>query len=444
MTTKAPKLDKKIAINALQLAGIKATAANIKRAAQLAPTIGPKNTYVDATEISVGARKLADVLAKGTKLEATLPLASAITKNRVAGYNIFFTKETSSITFNPAAMAKGMMAKALGAGPQANPTKEGGQEITIGEKNKAYALEKGKWVRSTLARAAHGPNAAKQLQKLEANGYNIHALRDLLVVKDETGKQTVFAVREHPRLDGAAAKPASADDGPIGGYQPGFAPSKPKADTSRGLVALSEHCTEAHVFGFSDGKPMITIKKPVVYLYPESKTKVSVAVQVKGEFIAQYPETTDGRWEVIATPDGMLFDPKTERRFSYIFWEAQNPTQLQIDPNRAFLVQRDEVEGFLERSARQIGLNDRERTDFVSFWIAAMKRNPTNLVQFLIGDECNAYASMTVEPRPSSELRMFMLFQRAEAGLTVGSPKLPQLPRTGFTVVEWGGANLDE
>ena len=35
-----------------------------------------------------------------------------------------------------------------------------------------------------------------------------------------------------------------------------------------------------------------------------------------------------------------------------------------------------DAENFLEDSARRFGLNDKERTDFVSFWIPALMRNP--------------------------------------------------------------------
>lgn len=186
------------------------------------------------------------------------------------------------------------------------------------------------------------------------------------------------------------------------------------------------------------------MKKPVIYLYPEKKTNVTVKVDVVGEFSAQYPKTQDGTWNMIATPDGTLFDPKTEKKYGYLFWEAKNPTNLTIDPAKAFCVKKDEVESFLEGACLKFGLNDREKTDFVSFWIAALEQNPYSLVQFLTDDECASYAQMTVEPKPDSEIRMFMLFQRVNKPVKVGSPALSMKKREKFTVVEWGGANLDE
>ena len=51
---------------------------------------------------------------------------------------------------------------------------------------------------------------------------------------------------------------------------------------------------------------------------------------------------------------------------------------------------------------------------------------------------------MRVTPEPDAVIRLFMLFRRAEPGTRVGAPELAQQRRHGFTVVEWGGADLDE
>lgn len=37
-----------------------------------------------------------------------------------------------------------------------------------------------------------------------------------------------------------------------------------------------------------------------------------------------------------------------------------------------------------------------------------------------------------------------MIFRRSDVPVEVGAPELPQRTRRGFTVVEWGGADLDE
>jgi hypothetical protein len=49
---------------------------------------------------------------------------------------------------------------------------------------------------------------------------------------------------------------------------------------------------------------------------------------------------------------------------------------------------------------------------------------------------------MRVEPRPDTVVRQFMIFRGSAAPVAVGAPELPQRTRRGFTVVEWGGAEL--
>ena len=45
--------------------------------------------------------------------------------------------------------------------------------------------------------------------------------------------------------------------------------------------------------------------KPVIYLYPEQETEVSVELDLNGKLTCTYPEYKDG-WKVTAAPDGML------------------------------------------------------------------------------------------------------------------------------------------
>ena len=47
--------------------------------------------------------------------------------------------------------------------------------------------------------------------------------------------------------------------------------------------------------------------KPVIYLYPEQETTVSVSLDYAGTLTATYPAYEDG-WTVTAEPDGTLYD----------------------------------------------------------------------------------------------------------------------------------------
>ena len=48
--------------------------------------------------------------------------------------------------------------------------------------------------------------------------------------------------------------------------------------------------------------------KPVIYLYPEEETAVTVALDYGGTLTCTYPAAQDGVWTVTASPDGTLRD----------------------------------------------------------------------------------------------------------------------------------------
>ncbi|MFR5640342.1 MAG: hypothetical protein ACLUDF_04555, partial [Butyricicoccus sp.] len=64
--------------------------------------------------------------------------------------------------------------------------------------------------------------------------------------------------------------------------------------------------------------------KPVIYLYPEQETTVSVSLDYTGTLTATYPAYEDG-WRVTAEPDGTLYD-ENGNEYSYLFWEGENNT----------------------------------------------------------------------------------------------------------------------
>jgi len=94
----------------------------------------------------------------------------------------------------------------------------------------------------------------------------------------------------------------------------------------------------------------------------------------------------------------------------------------------------------------KIGLNTKERNDFVTYWIPELEANSWNLVEFLVNSNVyNSLAQLCVEPAPDTILRVFMLFKGIPSpveGLGGNLEHVHPFNREGFTVVEWGGMNL--
>lgn len=180
-----------------------------------------------------------------------------------------------------------------------------------------------------------------------------------------------------------------------------------------------------------------TDAKPVIYLYPEEETKVSVTLDYDGELTATYPAYKDG-WQMTAYPDGTLLD-KEGNEYSYLFWEGVSDTEY--DFSQGFCVAGEDTADFLRETLAAIGLTPREYNEFIVYWLPQMQGNPYNLISFQTGRYTDA-ARLSIDPAPDSLLRVFMAWQPLDAPCEVEPQTFPPFQREGFTVVEWGGTKV--
>ena len=177
--------------------------------------------------------------------------------------------------------------------------------------------------------------------------------------------------------------------------------------------------------------------KPVIYLYPEQETEVTVRLDCDGELTCAYP-AYDGGWTVTAAPGGTLTDASGQT-YSYLYWEGV--TRTEYDFSQGFCVPGADTAAFLEDALSRLGLTRREANEFIVYWLPRMEPNPYNLIAFQSGAYTSS-ARLTVDPEPDSLLRVFMAWKPLEAPADVPAQALPAFDRAGFTVVEWGGAEL--
>lgn len=179
-------------------------------------------------------------------------------------------------------------------------------------------------------------------------------------------------------------------------------------------------------------------EKPVLYLYPEEKTLVSVGLDLEGSLTSSYPAYGAG-WRVLAAPDGTLTDPETGRTYYCLFWEAD--LEMAYDFSTGFCVPGEETAAFLEEALADLGLTQREANEFLLYWLPRMEENPYNLISFETGAYTEA-ARLAIDPAPDTLLRVFMAWKGLEAPVEVAPQTLTAPARTGFTAVEWGGAEV--
>lgn len=180
-------------------------------------------------------------------------------------------------------------------------------------------------------------------------------------------------------------------------------------------------------------------EKPVLYLYPEEEMEVTVTLDFDGTLTSTYPAYGDG-WTVTARPDGTLTNPATGREYYCLFWEGDSGADY--DLSEGFVVAGEDTADFLERTLSRLGLSDREANEFILYWLPRMEQHPYNLISFQTSAYTEA-AVLRVEPQPDTVIRVFMAWKPLPAPVEAAPQHLPQGPeRRGFTLVEWGGAQL--
>ena len=179
---------------------------------------------------------------------------------------------------------------------------------------------------------------------------------------------------------------------------------------------------------------MVTETKPVIYLYPEEQTKVSVQLDYQGKLVCTYPEYKDG-WNVTAYPDGTLTDAQG-MTYNYLYWEGSSDRIS--DFSQGFCIPGSETASFLEEALAQLGLTRKEANEFIVYWLPLMEQNPYNVISF----QTTAYtdvAKLHITPEPDTMIRVFMSWYSVEEPVSIPEQELTAPERQGFTVVEWGG-----
>ena len=182
--------------------------------------------------------------------------------------------------------------------------------------------------------------------------------------------------------------------------------------------------------------PMVCYK-PVIYLYPEEKTEVSLRLLLDGKLTCTYPAYHNG-WNVTAAPDGTLTDEKGQS-YNYLYWEGE--TNATWDMTEGFCIKGEDTAAFLEEMLEELGLTRREANEFIVYWLPLMEQNPYNLISFQTDVYADA-AQLQINPAPDTLIRVFMTWKAADAFTELPPQKLTAPERTGFTVVEWGGTEV--
>lgn len=199
------------------------------------------------------------------------------------------------------------------------------------------------------------------------------------------------------------------------------------------IILITTGCEDAN-----ENNGQLT-EKPVIYLYPEETTDVTVELDYKGEFICTYPEYNDG-WSVTAEPDGTLIDKEDGEEYSYLFWEGTD--DVQYDMSKGFVVKGEDTLEFLREKLKYLGMTAKEYNEFIVYWLPKMQNNPYNFITFQ-NEAYSNNAKLKITPEPDSILRVFMAYKPLDEAISIQEQNLKSFNRQGFSVIEWGGTIVD-
>ena len=154
------------------------------------------------------------------------------------------------------------------------------------------------------------------------------------------------------------------------------------------------------------------------YFYPESDGQITVRAEESLTLTCTYPSLT------------------VEGSHRRLYWEGQDQTGFPM--SQGFCVAGADTAAFLEDALQKLGLEPEERQDFIVQFLPRMQENPWNLISF------REYSALTCSPEPDTRIRVFMAWKPLDASLDIEPQTLTAPERTGFTVVEWAGGQVNE
>lgn len=229
------------------------------------------------------------------------------------------------------------------------------------------------------------------------------------------------------------------------GYYPGFdsKTNQPKTKISyEEFLSMHPLVLWQDPFGnfiqFKDVRyaPLAERAKPVIYLYPEQETDISVFVKPNGGFTFTDPEYKDG-WKVKVKPNGEIYNYEDKKNYPYLFWEG--PELNYKKPEQGFVVAKENVKKFLEEKLLQLGLIKKEYDEFIEFWLPKMQDKKYYFISFMDKKEIDDGASLSINPKPDTIIRVLMDYRGLNEYINIKEQKIITPERKGFVVVEWGG-----
>jgi hypothetical protein len=173
------------------------------------------------------------------------------------------------------------------------------------------------------------------------------------------------------------------------------------------------------------------VKKPAIYLYPETPTQVSVHVLANGMITASEPDYGAG-WSVLASPDGSI-----DGKYDYLFYEAD--LRKLVLPKEGWVVDYSGIGKWFDLMLPKLGLNEKESAQFKEYWLKALPPAKFYEIKLFSDWYLRENLALKITPEPDTLIRTEFYFRPLQEKEVLSEPVVVTPVRRGFVAVEWGG-----
>lgn len=202
---------------------------------------------------------------------------------------------------------------------------------------------------------------------------------------------------------------------------------------NRGVLLIENSFGQQNIFTHGLYGPQAECGKPVIYLYPEATTTISVKVDAL--ITKSDPLYQDG-WTVTASPEGKLIH--NGKHYGSLFWDGYGNGPYP-DITEGYVIKTEFALDLMGEHLKTMNFNETEIKEFKEFWLPHLPKTPYTQFNWLQTRDMENMASLQISPRPQTVIRAFVDFKGAENPFPIKSQTLEWKERKGYTVTEWGG-----
>ncbi len=202
---------------------------------------------------------------------------------------------------------------------------------------------------------------------------------------------------------------------------------------NRGVILIENPWGEQNIFTHGTYGPQAECGKPVIYLYPQATTTITVAVDA---LVTKSEPLYKNGWTVVAAPTGqLLHEGKT---YGSLFWDGYgNGPYPKL--TQGYVVKTGDALALMSQHLRQMNFNDTEISEFNDFWVAHLPPEPYTQFSWLQTTDMQIMAPLRISPKPQTLIRAFVDFKGLMEPISIEPQQLESKKRNGYTVTEWGG-----